>query len=199
MPAAKKREIERRRTILDAARFLFLRNGLRGTTMEAIARQAQIAKPTLYAHFVDKFAIFDALLEQLVSDKLAAFDMALQQSGPIEARIISALAAKHEVVAELVAGSPHADELFAAHHRGAELFAEAERRIERRLMQELRDAGIEASAQLARILLALSSGLGDRSVSGAGLKEDIALGVTRLLGPALGDSARAHSEVTGQH
>ena len=35
-----------------------LRDGLRGTTMEAIARQAGIAKATLYAQYPDKEAVF---------------------------------------------------------------------------------------------------------------------------------------------
>ena len=39
----------KRETILRAASTLFLKHGLRGTSMEAIARAAGIAKPTLYA------------------------------------------------------------------------------------------------------------------------------------------------------
>ena len=52
----------KREAILAAARTLFLKHGLRGTSMEAIAREAGIAKPTLYAYFPDKAAIFSALL-----------------------------------------------------------------------------------------------------------------------------------------
>ena len=75
----------KRERILEAARNLFLRNGLRGTTMEAIAREARIAKPTLYTHFPDKDAVFLAILEQLLAAKIAAFDAGLDGDGPVEA------------------------------------------------------------------------------------------------------------------
>ena len=62
------RHLEKRERILAAARELFLRQGLRATSMEAIARGAGMAKPTLYAEFADKDAVFLAILEQLVAD-----------------------------------------------------------------------------------------------------------------------------------
>ena len=52
----------RKEGILDAAQALVLKHGLRGTSMEAIARQAGVAKPTLYASYPDKPAVFAALL-----------------------------------------------------------------------------------------------------------------------------------------
>ena len=55
----------RRARILAAARHLILLNGLRATTMEAIAREARVAKPTLYGYFPDKEAVFGAIIEDL--------------------------------------------------------------------------------------------------------------------------------------
>ena len=63
---------ERRARIVDAARHLILRQGLRATTMEAIAREARIAKPTLYGYFPDKEAVFAAIIQALVDDIRAA-------------------------------------------------------------------------------------------------------------------------------
>ncbi|HEY3751855.1 MAG TPA: TetR/AcrR family transcriptional regulator [Pseudonocardiaceae bacterium] len=46
--------------LLDAARAVFAERGLRSATMEAIAERANSTKPTLYAHFGDKQALYRA-------------------------------------------------------------------------------------------------------------------------------------------
>lgn len=182
--AAKKVEARRDR-MLDAARKLFLRNGLRGTTMEAIAREAGIAKPTLYAHFPDKDAVFLAILEQMLAAKLAAFDAGLAGDGPVEARIGSALAAEFAVIASMLAGSPHADELFAAHRQGAELFRRSDERVAARLEAELLAAGAADAPALARLLLDASFGLAQKAIGRTDLGADIRLLAARLISPAL--------------
>lgn len=180
------RGAEKRERILFAARNLFLRNGLRATTMEAIAREAQIAKPTLYAQFADKHAVFGALLEQLVADKHAAFDAALSSEGPVADRIGRALVAKFDVVAAAVAGSVHADELFAAHHEGAELFARSNEEIAQRLAGELQAAGIARPEPLARLVLAAAKGVAEEGIASASLSTDLMILAERLIGPELG-------------
>jgi TetR/AcrR family transcriptional regulator, regulator of autoinduction and epiphytic fitness len=52
-----------RRQIVDAAARLFTRDGYFGTTIEAIARQAGVADPTVYAAFGSKRAILSALID----------------------------------------------------------------------------------------------------------------------------------------
>lgn len=175
----------KRERVLDAARKLFLRNGLRGTTMEAIAREARIAKPTLYAHFPDKDAVFLAILEQLLADKAAAFEAGLKGDGPVEARIGAALAAEFAVIATALAGSPHVDELFAAHRQGAELFRQSDEWVATRLQAELAAAGVTEAAALARLLLDASFGLAQKAIGRSDLGADIRLLATRLIGPAL--------------
>ena len=73
----------KREAILEAAQGLFLTHGLRGTAMEAIARDAGIAKPTLYAYFPDKGAIFAALLGQLIATWRQDFLTALHGQGDV--------------------------------------------------------------------------------------------------------------------
>jgi AcrR family transcriptional regulator len=46
--------------LLDAARAVFAEGGFRQATMEAIAARANSTKPTLYAHFGDKDALYRA-------------------------------------------------------------------------------------------------------------------------------------------
>ena len=175
----------KRERILEAARKLFLRNGLRGTTMEAIAREAHIAKPTLYAHFPDKDAVFLAILEQMLAAKVAAFDAGLEGDGPVEVRVGLALAAEFAVIAGMLAGSPHADELFAAHRQGAELFRRSDERVADRLEAELAEAGAADAASLARLLLDASFGLAQKAIGRSDLGADIRLLATRLITPAL--------------
>lgn len=177
------RMAEKRERILAAARKLFLRNGLRATTMEAMAREAQIAKPTLYAHFADKHAVFGALLEQMVADKHAAFDAALAAEGPVGERIGRALAAMFGVITAAVAGSAHVDELFAAHHAGAELFAASNRKIADKLAAVLAEAGVGEPERLAALLLASAKGIAEAGIAASGLSDDLMLLAERLVGP----------------
>ena len=175
----------KRQGILEAARNLFLRNGLRGTTMEAIAREARIAKPTLYAHFPDKDAVFLAIVEQLLAAKIAAFEAGLAGDGPLEARVGAALAAEFGVIATALAGSPHVDELFAAHRQGAELFRLSDERVATRLQAELAAADIAEAPALARLLLDAAFGLAQKAIGRSDLGADIRLLATRLIRPAL--------------
>lgn len=175
----------KREQILEAARKLFLRNGLRGTTMEAIAREARIAKPTLYAHFPDKDAVFLAIVEQLLAAKAAAFDAGLAGEGPVAERVGAALAAEFAVIAAILAGSPHADELFAAHRQGSELFRRSDEMVASRLRAELAEAGVAEAPALARLLLDASFGLAQKAIGRTDLGADIRLLATRLIGPAL--------------
>jgi AcrR family transcriptional regulator len=155
---------ERRGRIVDAARHLILRQGLRATTMEAIAREAKIAKPTLYGYFPDKEAVFAAIIQALVDDIRATFGAALEGEGDVAARIGAALAAKFEVIGKLLAGSPHADELYSEHERSAAAqFAAIEKHIEQAVARELRKAKIAEPEALARLVLASAYGIGRKS------------------------------------
>jgi AcrR family transcriptional regulator len=105
------------RLILDAAQELILKLGLRGTSMEAIARQAGIAKPTLYVYFPDKGAVFSALVDRVVETWREEFFAALRGDGDVVQRIGAAMTAKSKAVMRLLANSPHAEELYGEHER----------------------------------------------------------------------------------
>lgn len=110
---------ERRARILDGARALILRVGLRGATMEALAREAGVAKPTLYGYFPDKDAVFEALVAEIGEDIRGAFDATLAEAGDAPGRIAAAIIAKYKVINRVLEGSPHAAELYrrSRHHR----------------------------------------------------------------------------------
>lgn len=100
--------------ILEAAEGLFLLNGMRGTTMEAIAREAGVAKPTLYGRFPDKESVFRAVVEARFAKLRAVFAEALAGDGPAPERVARALSAKYDALQALFAGSPHAAEILDA-------------------------------------------------------------------------------------
>ncbi|MCL1489833.1 MAG: TetR/AcrR family transcriptional regulator [Pseudanabaena sp. Salubria-1] len=57
---------EKTAAILDGAMRVFLEQGYAGTTMDKVASAAGVSKPTVYNHFQDKEALFNALMEKLV-------------------------------------------------------------------------------------------------------------------------------------
>jgi AcrR family transcriptional regulator len=61
--AAGPREARRKAAILEAARKLFQRYGYRKTTMDEVARDAGITKPTVYSYFKGKKDILISLVE----------------------------------------------------------------------------------------------------------------------------------------
>lgn len=54
--------IERERRILEAALKVFSETGFSGTTMDAVAIEAGLSKPTLYQYFASKEALFSGML-----------------------------------------------------------------------------------------------------------------------------------------
>lgn len=100
--------------IIEAAERLFLANGLRATTMEAIAREAGVAKPTLYDRFSDKENLFRAVVDRRFSVLREGFAAALAGEGGAAERIAWALAAKFTAIHEMLRRSPHATEILEA-------------------------------------------------------------------------------------
>ena len=54
--------------IVLAARFLFERDGVKKTTLAAVAKEAGIARTLLYYYFEDKDAVVQAVVEDYVED-----------------------------------------------------------------------------------------------------------------------------------
>lgn len=176
----------KRTVILTAASELFLKHGLRGTSMEAIAGYAGIAKPTLYAYFADKTAVFEAIAEQLIAAWRADFLTALHGEGDIVARVGAALTAKHKGAMRLLSGSPHAAELYGEHDRmaGAQ-FRRLDAELAAALEAELTQAGVARAKLITQLLLAASFGIGKKAQSPAELGPALRLLAERLIRPEL--------------
>ncbi|HZC98334.1 MAG TPA: helix-turn-helix domain-containing protein, partial [Bradyrhizobium sp.] len=53
--------------ILDAAQRIFLQRGYQSASLDEIAERAPASKPTIYAHFPGKEALFEAVVARVVA------------------------------------------------------------------------------------------------------------------------------------
>jgi len=60
--------------IVAAARKLFLEKGFGETSMDAIAAEAGVSKPTLYSHFKNKIALFSEIIEATCAEIREGFE-----------------------------------------------------------------------------------------------------------------------------
>lgn len=84
------RQLERAHRILDAAAELILRWGYDKTTIDDIARQAGVAKGTIYLHWKTRDALFVALLRR---ERVATLDEVRQADPRTVRELVRALSA----------------------------------------------------------------------------------------------------------
>src|SRR6202521_2837764 len=90
-PAAVADDLGRRRRILDAAIATFLRFGYRKTSMEEVARAADISRQGLYLHFPTKEELFRAGVRHALETGLEAASARLRESGAsLEDKLVGA-------------------------------------------------------------------------------------------------------------
>jgi AcrR family transcriptional regulator len=66
--------------ILETALKMFRTYGVKGVTMFDIARDCGVSKKTVYEHFVDKQALIDEGMQQLLNSHIAYFNESLQNT-----------------------------------------------------------------------------------------------------------------------
>ena len=71
-PPGRPKDLGKRDAILDAAKRLFSTHGFDGTSMDAIAKAAEVSKLTVYSHFGDKDALFKAAVEAKCEQQMPA-------------------------------------------------------------------------------------------------------------------------------
>lgn len=167
MQAMAGKDDEKRQRIVDAATALFSRYGYKRTSVELLATEAQLAKPTIYSYFEGKDAIFRAAIQSFCEGVLARAELASKSSAPIEKRITDMLVAKFTRYFELVQSSPHATELIGSHGElGQDIVERTDERFLRLLVstleseKDLRSAriGIDSPLRAARLLIRSASG-----------------------------------------
>lgn len=167
---------DKRRRIVEAATSLFSRYGFKRTSVDLLATEAGVAKPTVYAYFDDKEAIFRAVVESVCDELLEDAERAARGQGSLEERLAAMLSAKFTRYFELVHASPHAQELMDSHGRiGAEIIQRADRAYLKLLtttLEESRDVdprrvGLSASSAASLFLRAASGAAYDATTVSA--------------------------------
>ncbi len=97
--------------LLAAALTLFGRHGFQRTSMADIAREAGIARATLYLRFTDKPALFETLASSLVDEALAQAEAAWRPGAPLSENIAATLIAKDLGFFRMLRTTPHGAEL----------------------------------------------------------------------------------------
>jgi AcrR family transcriptional regulator len=80
-------EVEER--VLDAAAKVFLECGFEGASVDEIADVARAGKPTIYARFSGKEALFTAVMARTVREVTSSFESIVPRGGTIEERLAS--------------------------------------------------------------------------------------------------------------
>jgi AcrR family transcriptional regulator len=86
-PRALAGEVEER--ILDAAEKVFLERGFEGASVDEIADVARAGKPTIYARFPGKEALFAAVMARKVRETTSSFESIAPTGATIEERLAS--------------------------------------------------------------------------------------------------------------
>ena len=172
----------RRERLTDAAQAVFVREGLRGASMERIAAEAGVARATAYAYFSDKEDAFRQVAFRLADQMVECVQAALAAPGPPADRIRAALQAKHEMGFRVARQSPFAADLFAAKDRLAgPAFAVAEQQIAAALAASMAELGVADASAAAQVLLAASTGVANVATEFTSLTVQLALPVDAMV------------------
>jgi AcrR family transcriptional regulator len=180
-------ENARYKRAIRTAEELFKKVGFRAVTMELVAREANVAKATLYSYFKNKDELFLAVCARMARLLRGAVEQALlKPDAPLDARVADAVIAKHRPIFALVRGSPHAAELFSyTHSMAGEIFKD----LDAVILDMLRAAMAEdpelspRAEQLARALYFGSGGLANRIETAAEMEVELsAFAASQLAG-----------------
>jgi AcrR family transcriptional regulator len=175
--AAPSDENVRYKRAIRAAEEMFKRVGFRAVTMEMVAREANVAKATLYSYFKNKDELFIAVSARMARILRGGVEQALAKpDAALDERLTEAVISKHRLIFTLVRGSPHAAELFSyTHAMAGDIFAELDAAILRLLGSAMsHDHELAATAdQLARALYFGSGQLASRCDSVAAMEAEL--------------------------
>ena len=79
-------EVEER--LLEAARSVFLEHGYGGASIDEIARIARASKPTIYARYPTKEALFAGVVERKAAHVAGRFDVYIPQGETLEEKLV---------------------------------------------------------------------------------------------------------------
>ncbi len=155
--------------------------------MELIAREAAVAKGTLYAYFADKEAVVDALEAALCVELTRGVATALAGEGDLAARVGAALTSKHKTLTRWAGDSPHAADILGETLRpAARRLREVGQMLDAAIINVLAEAGVARPRQFAQLLIAAADGISRHATNVGEIGPAIRLLTERLLRSELG-------------
>ena len=136
------------RRLLIAAHTVFARHGFARASMADVAAAAGVARATLYVHFADKVALFEAMADVLVTSALDAAEAAWRPDAPLAENLAAVVLAKDLPLHRLVHGTPHGASLLAV---DADLTAHHARRLNAGFLALLVERAAEEEGRGARL------------------------------------------------
>lgn len=76
----KNKSMSKREKILEIAQILFLKKGFNNTSVELIAKEAKIAKGTLYYYYKNKNSLLREIVQKNINDNIRGFEEILNQN-----------------------------------------------------------------------------------------------------------------------
>jgi AcrR family transcriptional regulator len=135
-----------------------MRYGVKRTAMDDVAREAGIAKGTLYLYYDSKDALFAGIARRMCDDVLAKAREAGSAKAPVADRLVGALDAKIGAIHRLLAGSPHSAELIESKETLAiSTFADLDREF-RAIIRDILSAADIGADGVAELFLAAAYG-----------------------------------------
>jgi AcrR family transcriptional regulator len=177
--------------LLDAALTVFLRYGFRKTSMEEVARAAQVSRQALYLHFATKEELFAAAVQHYLAVGLEAAAQPLRDASlAVEAQLLAAFDAWFGRFVGLASGDME-DLHTASQALVGPLIAEYDEQFLERVTRALRGSGLPAAykavglnaRQLAETLQATARGLKHSCTSRADFGERMAVALRALCLP----------------
>jgi AcrR family transcriptional regulator len=168
----------RRDAILQAALTVFSRYGFARASMEDVAREAGLSRPTLYLTYENKAAIFAALAVALAEQACMAAEQAWNPHSHFVDGLSAAAFAQHLGLWHVLKGSPHGAELLQANHAlTLDLAKVCDDRFAALVAQRARTLQCSSTSgnktAFGALVSACLHGIKERAQTEQGLKEDI--------------------------
>ncbi|BBX35094.1 TetR family transcriptional regulator [Mycolicibacterium mageritense DSM 44476 = CIP 104973] len=150
-PRGRPREAATDRAILQAALDLFIERGVEGASIEQIAKNAGVGKPTIYRRWSGKEELIAAAMESLVADEVGwASGPEIEIASPYElveaaiegAAVTTTTPFYRALVARVFGSAVSHPELMAVYW---ERYIRPRRKLARRLLERAREAGTVAA------------------------------------------------------
>ena len=176
----------RRSHIVGAATPVFLRYGFGRTTMADIAQASGLTRPTLYLTFPDKEAVFQAVVEAMIEEKMSQIRAGISDLPAVDEKLLYACNAWAAEGYELVQAHPDARDMF---DLGFKSVCAGYQAFEDLIADILKDAVARSAlalspSQLARSIVYALKGFKDVAADSADLRILIATHVA-VVGAAL--------------